>query len=1005
MSTPIFEARHRADSIAILGLTLLLAASASFAQGGCIGSRGTCTEFGVNGAFQPTHDFPPDRFVEKLQMIGAVWDRWPARWYWVQRPWEGQEGDFGFQGTFILDSVNDTFDITGAADANDGRLATLAVLDGVPRMYDCTAEYRDPANTDRSEYERFTRCDPDSAPFPRIEGLFEPNIPGNRWANYVHEVTEYLTDREVEYFELWNEPNLQWKDGDDNDPGVGGDERWVNDYVRMVEVSLAHASADAHLVLGANASPGMEEEYQQGGWIYNAWTGVRNAGLVDDLQAIGLHSYNWPVRTWTLAGYARAVFGDEVSLWVTESGIERNVNSDDPKFEDDVRFHQRLSSYLLQNIAYARVARVELVMHFAVHEGHLTVLDRDGNENSAGVAFRLATEHLGDAVIDPSRSIMPQNSSRPTYETFIANNDYTHLVFNKPDGTSRRVHVLWSNVRDADGATAGITLDDGQCLEGLLNQNGDDVRDLLRPAGRNQYRLELPGAYTWDANLSPEEAGPVFALVGGPTFLFFEMACDESQKPVPPGRPKPAPPPNRRMSPDLTPTPIEVDTFDIFAGQLVFFDSGITNRGEEDSGSFAVRWLVDGQDIRAVGGHEGVPAGETVPDGNSQLFWEAVAGEHTISFEVDAFNTVVESNENNNRRQLTVIVTEVELPDLVPTDIVVDSALVEGEEYLVDSGVANLGDADTGVFNVEWTVDGQSFSAAGSHAGVSAGDVVLDGNSELRWTAVGGTHTLAFTVDFDEQIEEIDETNNEVSVLVDVEGAPRITNKAFTPRLVPGGLAYAHTLEVEDPNDGDVSDFSLPQGPAGMAIDDAGTITWTAFASGIGRVFPVTAEVGDGLFTDSHAFDVQTVHTLFFFTEPQPLGSVFTVFNRIDSTGTANLLIGSVSLTGPNAGDEIRVLDDQCSGATLPPGTSCFIFLTIEPTAIGTKAATVVIPSNAVSFPVLYVGWTLDVVESVSSSLATGGIDRAGGELSLSAECGGADGAEACLTAEGGLSE
>lgn len=473
---------------------------------------------------------------------------------------------------------------------------------------------------------------------------------------------------------------------------------------------------------------------------------------------------------------------------------------------------------------------------------------------------------------------------------------------------------------------------------------------------------------------------------------------------------RPTPPPTPRDHPDLTPTAILFDSADLVEGSAVFFDSGVRNLGQADSGAFDVRWLVDGLEIGAAGAHQPVPARQTVLNGNSQLLWNAVAGTHEITFEVDFTGRVEESNERNNlaRKTVTVAVNPDGRADLVPTAITFGSVFVEGQEVLVDSGVANLGDTASGVFNVEWLVDGQSFGAAGSHAGVAAGDTVLDGNSELRWTALGGIHTLTFVVDSDDFVDERDETNNERTVAVDVEGAPRITNEAFTPRLVPGGLVYTHTLEVDDPNAGEVFDFALTEGPTGMAIDAAGTIDWTAFSSGIGRVFPVSAEVSDGLFSDSQSFDVQTVHTLFFFTEPQPLGNSFTVFNRIDSTGTANLVLGTVSLTGPDAGEEMRIVDDQCSGAVLPPGTSCFIFIDIVPTSIGTKASTVVIPTNVFSIPVLYLGWTLDVVEPVAASVesATGSIESSTGLEAQSTACGvESAGPAACLTAGGGASD
>jgi hypothetical protein len=92
-------------------------------------------------------------------------------------------------------------------------------------------------------------------------------------------------------------------------------------------------------------------------------------------------------------------------------------------------------------------------------------------------------------------------------------------------------------------------------------------------------------------------------------------------------------------------------------GGTVFFDSGVRNTGDIDTGVFNIEWFVDGQEVGAYGSHEGVPANTTILDGNSQFSWVATAGTHTIEFVVDVDNHVQESNESNNSRSVTVAVT------------------------------------------------------------------------------------------------------------------------------------------------------------------------------------------------------------------------------------------------------------------------------------------------------------------------------------------------------------
>jgi subtilase family serine protease len=99
--------------------------------------------------------------------------------------------------------------------------------------------------------------------------------------------------------------------------------------------------------------------------------------------------------------------------------------------------------------------------------------------------------------------------------------------------------------------------------------------------------------------------------------------------------------------PNLQPTGITFDTSTAVVGGTVFFDTGISNTGDVDTGVFNIKWFVDGQEVGAYGSHSGVPANSTVLDGNSQFSWVATAGTHTITFAVDVDNHVVESDESN----------------------------------------------------------------------------------------------------------------------------------------------------------------------------------------------------------------------------------------------------------------------------------------------------------------------------------------------------------------------
>ena len=72
----------------------------------------------------------------------------------------------------------------------------------------------------------------------------------------------------------------------------------------------------------------------------------------------------------------------------------------------------------------------------------------------------------------------------------------------------------------------------------------------------------------------------------------------------------------------------------------------------------------------------------------------------------------------------------------------------------------------------------------------------------------------------------------------------------------------------------------------------------------------------------------------------------FTVTN----TGTANLVIGAISITGANPGD-FGKQNDLCSGQTMTPSLSCTVQAVFSPTSAGGKSANLSIPSNAPGSP------------------------------------------------------
>lgn len=70
----------------------------------------------------------------------------------------------------------------------------------------------------------------------------------------------------------------------------------------------------------------------------------------------------------------------------------------------------------------------------------------------------------------------------------------------------------------------------------------------------------------------------------------------------------------------------------------------------------------------------------------------------------------------------------------------------------------------------------------------------------------------------------------------------------------------------------------------------------------------------------------------------------------VENTGTADVVVGTLGISGANAGD-FGLSADGCSGATLTPAATCTFDVAMTPSAAGARNAQVDIPSDAPSSP------------------------------------------------------
>lgn len=106
---------------------------------------------------------------------------------------------------------------------------------------------------------------------------------------------------------------------------------------------------------------------------------------------------------------------------------------------------------------------------------------------------------------------------------------------------------------------------------------------------------------------------------------------------------------------DLEVTTIQPPQSPICAGSSPNFSAYIRNNGTVASGSFSIIWMIsDGKSYD--GGHNSIPPGEI--DNHGHIWGSVPIGQHSLTFIADFDNQVIETNENNNQRNITVSVVD-----------------------------------------------------------------------------------------------------------------------------------------------------------------------------------------------------------------------------------------------------------------------------------------------------------------------------------------------------------
>ena len=188
------------------------------------------------------------------------------------------------------------------------------------------------------------------------------------------------------------------------------------------------------------------------------------------------------------------------------------------------------------------------------------------------------------------------------------------------------------------------------------------------------------------------------------------------------------------------------------AGSEVTFDISVQNIGTFHAGTSRLTYYVDG----AVAGFDYLGSVDPGASVTEHFTWVATAGSHTINIVADANNQVLEIDETNNTK-----VVSLPPPDLAVQNITVsppDAAI--GDTVVITATINNRGSSKTEKSLVTLYIDGTlivSHDLPPINAGSSA-------DASFNWITEAGTHTIKIVADINNTVIESDEVNNDKDI-------------------------------------------------------------------------------------------------------------------------------------------------------------------------------------------------------------------------------------------------
>jgi hypothetical protein len=310
---------------------------------------------------------------------------------------------------------------------------------------------------------------------------------------------------------------------------------------------------------------------------------------------------------------------------------------------------------------------------------------------------------------------------------------------------------------------------------------------------------------------------------------------------------------------DLFGTNFNVVQEPLVPGATFDVDFTVRNGGGSDASAFDVEFYLSDNDLIAsccvdillgtetisfLGNHSSTSRSTTLTlPPASDPFWDFVSTSTDpfyIGMIVDANGAVAESDETNNSNRGELIDYDgVYTPDLSGLSFdVVPEPLDAGDNFTVNFNIQNTAAGFAGAFDVDFYISTNNIistldkklgtraiaSVAGnSDTGIVSQNLTLPGPNDPFWSGGSGTYYIGMIVDANNDIGEIDETNNSnEGEFIDYDGV------AIT---IPTGLAIAATSANKNEGNSGTTPFTFTVTRSGNTTG-ANSVNWAVTGSG-----------------------------------------------------------------------------------------------------------------------------------------------------------------------------